>query len=90
MRGQGLTGSRKPECRDRRINILTKLDGDARFVINQDRGEVPGGAASISMLLQVGELGEFRGTEYGENNRDPTSNWFRSIQKGFGRDEETF
>ena len=90
MRNQGLIESQKPERRDRRINVLTKLDGDARFVINQDGGEAPGGTASISMLFQVGELREFRGAECRENNRNPTSDWFGSIQKGFGGDKEAF
>jgi hypothetical protein len=70
--------------------MLTELDGDARIVIDQHGGEAPGAAASISMLLQVRELGEFRGTEYGEDDRDPTSNWFGSIQRGLGGDKEAF
>ena len=42
------------------------------------------------MLLQFRELGEFRGAEYGEYDRNPTSNRFGSIQSGRGGDKEAF
>jgi len=42
------------------------------------------------MLLQVRVLGEFRGAEYGEDDRDPTPDWLGSIQSSLGGDKETF
>jgi len=42
------------------------------------------------MLLQVREFWEFRGAEYGEDNRDPAPDWLGSIQSGLGGDKEMF
>jgi hypothetical protein len=42
------------------------------------------------VLLQLRELGEFRGAEYGEDDRDPTPDWLGSVQSGLGGDKETF
>jgi len=42
------------------------------------------------MLLEVRELGELRGTEHGEDDRDPTPDWLGSIQRGLRGDKETF